>query len=144
MDDVTTLLQTAACIARLLKRLEELLAWARMKIKPQKSRSLSIRKGTRNDNIVFTVAGERIPLLAEASVRSLRRMYMADLSEKNMASAVTAQLQEGLHKIDQCPLPGKFKVWCYQHTLYHRLMWPLKLSDITMTTVLKLEAKANN
>ena len=46
MNDVTTLLQTAACTARLLKRLEELLAWARMKIKPPKSRSLSIRKGT--------------------------------------------------------------------------------------------------
>lgn len=36
------------------------------------------------------------------------------------------------------------KVWYYQFTLYHRLMWPLKLSDIPMTTVLKLEAKANN
>ncbi|CAJ1071380.1 uncharacterized protein LOC111834513 [Xyrichtys novacula] len=118
MDDVTTLLQTAACTARLLKQLEELLAWARMKIKPPKSRSLSIRKGTRNNIIVFTVASERIPLLVEAPVRSLGRMYTADLSDKNMASAVTAQLQEDLHKIDQCPLPGKFKVWCYQFTLF--------------------------
>ena len=143
MDDVTTLLQTAACTARLLKRLEELLTWARMKIKPPKSRSLSIRKGTRNYNIIFTVDGERIPLLAEEPVRSLGRLYTADLSDKNMASAVKTQLQDGLHKIDQCPLP-KFKVWCYQFTLYHRLMWPLKLNDITMTMVLKLEAKANN
>ncbi|KAL2078851.1 hypothetical protein ACEWY4_024595 [Coilia grayii] len=46
MDDITTILQTAACTARLLKRIDELVAWARMKIKPTKSRSLSLRKGS--------------------------------------------------------------------------------------------------
>ena len=69
-----------------------------------------------------TVDGERIPLLAEEPVRSVGRLYTADLSDMNMASAVKTQLQDGLHKIDQCPLPGKFKVWCYQFTLYHHLM----------------------
>lgn len=34
MDDMTTLLQTAACSSRLLRRLEKLLAWARMESKP--------------------------------------------------------------------------------------------------------------
>lgn len=43
MDVVTSLLQTAACTARFLKRFEELLSWARMKIKPAKSHSFSIR-----------------------------------------------------------------------------------------------------
>lgn len=41
-------------------------------------------------------------------------------------------------------LPGKFKVWCYQFTLYQRLMWPLKLCDTTSTTALKMDSKANN
>lgn len=143
MDDDTTLLQTAACTARLLKSLEELLGWACMKIKPTKSRSLSIQKGIRIDNICFTVDGERIPLVVEEPVRSLGRLYMADLSDKHMVSAIATQLTDGLHKINQCFLPGKFKVWCYQFTLYQRLMWPLKLCDITLTSVLKLEAKAN-
>lgn len=71
MDDITTLLQTAACTTRLLKRLEELLSWARLEIKPSKSRSLSIRKGVRNDSITFAVGGERIPILAEHPIRSL-------------------------------------------------------------------------
>nr|XP_023649650.1 uncharacterized protein LOC111834513 [Paramormyrops kingsleyae]XP_023649659.1 uncharacterized protein LOC111834513 [Paramormyrops kingsleyae] len=144
MDDVTTLLQTAACTARLLKRLEESLAWVRMKIKPTKSCSLSIQKGVRNDNICFTVDGERIPLVVEEAVRNLGRLYTADLSDKHMASAVTTQLMDGLHKINQCSLPGKFKVLCNQFPLNKRIMWPLKLCEITMTTVLKLEAKANN
>ena len=144
MDDVTSLLQTAACTSRLLKRLEELLNWARMKIKPAKSRSLSIRKGSRNDNIVFAVDGEKIPLLTEQSVRSLGREYTADLSDKHMAHSVITQLSEGLVKIDESHLPGKFKTWCYQFTLYHRLMWPLKLSEISASTVQRMDQKANN
>lgn len=75
MDNITSLLQTATCTARLLKRFEELLGWARMRIQPPKSRSLLIRKGARNDLITFTADGERIPLLAEQPVRSFGRLY---------------------------------------------------------------------
>ncbi|XP_077360290.1 alkaline ceramidase 3 isoform X4 [Festucalex cinctus] len=58
----------------------------------------------------FTVAGERIPLLAEEPVRSLGRTYMANLIDKSIASAVTTQRQDGLRNIDQCPQPRKFKL----------------------------------
>ncbi|KAL7372628.1 hypothetical protein ABVT39_019614 [Epinephelus coioides] len=130
MDDVTTLLQTLACTARLLKRFEELLTWARMRIKPVKSRSLSIRKGVRTDSICFTVDNEKIPLLVDQPVQSLGRLYTANLSDKHMAALIGSQLLDGLSKIDRSPLAGKFKVWCYQFTLYQRLMWPLKLCAI--------------
>ncbi|KAJ8334019.1 hypothetical protein SKAU_G00413380 [Synaphobranchus kaupii] len=144
MDDVTTLLQTAACTNRLLKRLEELLIWARIKIKPAKSLSLSIRKGARSDNISFSVDGAKIPLLVEQPVRSLGRLYTADLSDKHMTSSIMTQLSEGLGKLDQSHLPGNLVIWCYQFTLYQRLMWPLKLSEIASTAVLKMDSKANN
>lgn len=39
MDDVTTILQTAPCTVKLLKRFDELVEWARMRIKSSKSRS---------------------------------------------------------------------------------------------------------
>lgn len=75
MDDVTILLQTAACTARFPKRLEELLAWTHMKIKRTKSCSLSIQKGIRSDTTYFTMDVERIPLLVEEPMRSLGRLY---------------------------------------------------------------------
>ncbi len=37
MDNVASLLQTVHCTVRLLKRFEELLGWARMRIKPSES-----------------------------------------------------------------------------------------------------------
>ncbi len=144
MDDVTTLLQMAACTNRLLKRLEDLFTWARKKIKPSKSRSLSIRKGARRDNISFSVNSEQLPRLIDQPVKSLGRLYTADLSDRNMAVSVTTQLTGGLKKIDESLLPDKFKVWCYQFTLFHCLLCPLKLCDITSPTVLKMDTKANN
>ncbi|KAL6489820.1 hypothetical protein MHYP_G00001650 [Metynnis hypsauchen] len=144
MDDITTLLQTAACTSRLLKRMDELMSWARMKIKPSKSRSLSLRRGVRNDRTTFVVGGEKIPLLAEQAIRSLGRQYTAELSDKHMGKTVMKQLCDGLARIDQSQLPGKYKVWCYQFTLYRRVMWPLKMSEIPSSTVSKMDGKANS
>lgn len=116
-----------------------------MKIKSAKSRSLSIRKGRQQlDSISFQVAGERIPVLAGQPIRSLGRDYTADLTDRHMADAVTNQLKEGLERINHSYLRSKYKVWCYQFTLYPCLIWPLKMCEITATTVKKLDAKANN
>ena len=85
-----TLLQTTACTSRPLKRLEELLTWAWMKIKPANSHSLLIRKGASSDNISFSVDGEEILHLADQPLRSLGRLYTADLYSKHMAASVTS------------------------------------------------------
>ncbi|KAJ8402771.1 hypothetical protein AAFF_G00364430 [Aldrovandia affinis] len=71
MDDVTSILQTAACTTRLLKRLDELVSWARMKIKPFKTQSLSRRKWVRIDNTIFVAGGEQIQLLVIQLIQSL-------------------------------------------------------------------------
>ncbi|XP_039516167.1 receptor-type tyrosine-protein phosphatase beta-like [Pimephales promelas] len=123
MDDITTILQTAACTTRLLKRVDELVGWARMKIKPAKSRSLSIRKGP---------------------VRSLGRSYTADLSDRQMGETVRKQLADGLARINQSQLPGKYKVWSYQFILYPRVMWPLKMSEVPSSVANKMDELANS
>lgn len=59
-----------------------------------------------------------------------------------MAASIGSQLLDGLSNIDRSPLPEKFKVWCYQFTLYQRLMWPLKLCNVSLATAQKLDSKA--
>ncbi|RXN06597.1 hypothetical protein ROHU_032706 [Labeo rohita] len=107
-------------------------------------RSLSLRRGVRNDNTIFVVGGEKIPLLSEQPIKSLGRQYTADLSDKQMGKTIMKQLSDGLARIDQSQLPGKFKVWCYQFTLYRRIMWPLKMSEIPSSTVSMMDGKANS
>ena len=76
-----------------------------MKIKPAKSRSLSIRKGVRDDRTVFSAGGEKIPLLAEQPIRSLGREYTSELSDRQMGRTAQKQLREGLARIDNSQLP---------------------------------------
>ncbi|KAJ8339212.1 hypothetical protein SKAU_G00359980 [Synaphobranchus kaupii] len=120
MDDITCLLRTTPCMSRLLKRLDELISWARMKFKPCKSRSLSLRKGVWNDRAIFTISGENIPLIVDQPIRRLGRQYTSSLSDKEMGKAILQQLSAGLSRIDASQLPGKHKVWCYHFTLYPR------------------------
>lgn len=122
--------------------MDELMSWARIKIKPSESRSLSLRRGVRNDTI-FVVSREKIPLLSEQPIKSLERQYTAELSDKQMGRTVIKQLTDGLSRIDQSQLPEKYKVWCYQFTLYRRVMWRLKMSEISSSTANKMDGKAN-
>lgn len=54
------------------------------------------------------------------------------------------QLSEGLANIDQSQIPGKYKVWCSQFTLYKRVLWLPKMSEIPSSTADKLERKTNS
>lgn len=80
--------------------------------------SLSIWKGRRVDTISFQVSGERIPVHSEQPIRSFGREYSAELTDKHMATTVITQLKDGLKRTDQSYLSGKYKLWCYQFTLY--------------------------
>lgn len=67
---------------------------------------------------IFVVGGENIPLLSEQTIKSLGRQYTAELSEKQIGKTVMQHLSNGLTRIDQSQLPGKYKVWCYKFTPY--------------------------
>ncbi len=92
-----------------------------------------MQKGEQNDRATFIL---RIIL-------RLKRQYTSSISDKEMGKTVLQQLSVGLSKIDSCQLPGKYKVWCYNFTLYSRIMWPPKLS-VTSSAISRMDAKANS
>lgn len=97
----------------------------------------------RTNRTVFTVGGEKIPLFSEQPIRSLGREYTADLSDRKMGKMVQKQLEHGLARIDSSQLPVKFKLWCYQFTLFQGVMCPLKMCEIPSTTASRLDGIAN-
>ncbi|KAJ8010150.1 hypothetical protein DPEC_G00071990 [Dallia pectoralis] len=94
MDDMTTLTTTAACTRRLLGKLQENIKWARMTIKPNKSRSISIVKGQLK-NVRFCIGDDPIPTVSEQPVKSLGRWYNASLGDKDQVQ------QESLNWLSQ-------------------------------------------
>ena len=138
MDDMTTLTTTAACTRRLLAKLQDNIKWARMKIKPSKSRSISIVKGHLKD-VRFCIGDDPIPTVSEQPVKSLGRWYNESLRDKDQVQQVRQDIADGLESINKTLLPGKLKLWCLQFGLLPRVMWPLTVYEVPITTVEKME-----
>lgn len=60
------------------KDLIELTDWAWMEFKPEKSRSLVLRKGRVQDRFRFKIKDAIIPMVKERSVKSWGKWYRAD------------------------------------------------------------------
>lgn len=69
-----------------------------MKIKPSKSRSLSLRRGVRNDSTTFVVGAQNILLLSVQPIESLRKQFTAELSDKQMERDETALRRPGKYQ----------------------------------------------
>ena len=138
MDDLTTLTTTKACTARLLRKLQDNIELARMKIKPGKSRSIAIVKGKLSDHR-FHIGEEAIPTVSEKPVKSLGRWYDSSLKDKEQVEQLRKEVARDLKAIDGTMLPGKLKLWCMQYGLLPRLLWPLTLYEVPLSKVEKLE-----
>ena len=109
MDDIAVLSKSEEATRRMLERLDELIAWSRMKFKAKKSRSCTFRKGKQIE-VRYTIAGEPIPTVREQPVKSLGRMYKENLSDRGQGVEIFNQATDSLKEIDHAKLPGKFKL----------------------------------
>ena len=140
MDDITILSPDLEGVECALERLQLLIRWARMKFKPQKSRSLSLRKG-KVINCFFSVEGVRMPIVREAPVKSLGRWYSCPITDRHRGVEIEHTAVTGLKTIDKCCLPGRLKTWCLQFVLIPQLLWPLQLYEVAVTRVEAIERR---
>ena len=92
MDDLTTLTTTKACTVRLLGKLQENIEWACMKIKPSKSRSISIVKGKLSDHRFHIALHLPISSLAEEYKCAKVRLEIMLLDSSNPFVAQAAPI----------------------------------------------------
>lgn len=114
------------------------IAGEQMKIKPNKSRSISIVKGELK-NVKFCIGDDPIPTVSEQPVKTLGRWYNASLRDKDQVQQLRQDITNGLENINKTLLPGKFKLWCLKFGLLSRIIWPLSIYEVPITTVEKME-----
>ena len=73
MDEITIVLKDVKAMQQAINRVNELLQWARMKVKPAKSRSLTLLRGKVDPKTMFTIANNNIPTVCGGPVKSLGR-----------------------------------------------------------------------
>ena len=141
MDDITVTTSSVIGCKLIVRGLEKLIVWARMRFKPGKSRSLVLQKGKIKSTARFTIAGEFIPTVTEKPVKSLGKWFDSSTKDQAAIKGIGGDLDDWLRKIDKSGLPGKFKAWLYQHTILPQILWPLMLYEVAITTVEGMERK---
>ncbi len=141
MDDMTVTTKSAVGTRWILRGLESMLSWARMKCKPKKSRSLVVKRGKVTNTIRFEVQGEQIPTVSEQPVKCLGKWYDDTMKDVQNNRKTVRQTEKWLKQIENNLLPGKYKVWCYQFGLLPRLQWPMLVYDMPSSTAEELDRK---
>ena len=134
MDDITTTTETMVQTNHLLQRLSEKLEWARLKVKPKKCRCLVIHHGVISKRTA-SISGEPITSLTEEPIKYLGKEYNLSLSDQNQTNAIISMAKNGLKKINNAKLPGRYKSWILQHMLLPKIMWPLTIYNIPASKV---------
>jgi len=153
MDDVSILTCTVPMARDLLSRMEVAVAWARMKLKPEKSRSLVIRKGRAIDEEPFAVGGELvngvvvngevIPSLQRKSLRTLGRVYTADINDFWTKGMLEKKVVSSLKQLNRSKAKGAMKLWAMHHILLQQVRWDLMVYDLPPSYIEDLEKEFN-
>ncbi|KAI4876470.1 hypothetical protein NFI96_017397 [Prochilodus magdalenae] len=144
MDDLTVTTTSVPGCRWILQGLEKLISWARMSFKPSKSRSMVLKRGKVVDKFRFVVDGEEIPSITEKPVMSLGKAFNSSLQDKASVQTTIKKLESWLHAVDKSGVPGRFKAWLYQHGILPRILWPLLVYEVPMSTVETLERKISS
>ncbi|GFO37033.1 reverse transcriptase [Plakobranchus ocellatus] len=121
MDDTTIICSKEDETRGMLTRLDDLMSWCRMEIKPKKSRSLSIRRGKVDEATTFTVAEQQIPTVSREPVKSFGRWYDSSMKDTRRGAETLEFASESLLAINKCGLQGSVKIWCLHLCLFPNL-----------------------
>ena len=140
MDDIATSTRTTVQTNHLLKELSKFFDWAGLEVRPDKCRTLVIKKGTVVNQPVY-YKGEAVKSITEKPIKYLGKIYNKTCHDKEQIGDVCKELVKSLTKIDKEMLPGRCKAWILEHMLLPRLMWPISMYKFPMSKIEDMQAK---
>jgi hypothetical protein len=143
MDDLALAARTVPVAKMILKRVTEVLRWARMKQKAKKSRSLVMVKGRTMNVKPFEVEDVAIPSVQEKPIKSLGRVYNHSVSDKKAREQLQVKVKEGILKIDKSDFTGYMKLWFLNHVLVPKFTSQLTVYEVPMSKVENMERMMN-
>ena len=98
MDDVNLITTSTPASEIALQRTLADLKWARIKLKPHKSRSLVIKGRKRIDEQPFQVVEEIIPSFQKEPLKTLGRVYNSSVSDRQAQEDLKKKIKELVQK----------------------------------------------
>lgn len=96
------------------------------------------------DKFCFTLPSDTILSITEKLVKILGEIFDASLKDSASIQKTIKDLEEWFTKVDKSGLPGIFKAWIYQHAILPRILWPLLVYEVPMSTVESMERRTSS
>lgn len=90
------------------------------------------------------VSSTAIPTISEKPVKSLGKMFDSSLRNMTSIQLTCTELDGWFRTVDKSGLPGKFKAQVNQHGILPRILWPLLIYSVLISTVETLQRTVNN
>ena len=143
MDDISLLVPSVPMAKVALTRTDEVLKWARMALKPSKSRSVVMKRGKLQKVQPFFVDGVVIPGLQEKPLRTLGRFFDLSIDDKDSRTTLFDNFCNGLWKLDKSSFTGFMKAWALHHVLIRQVEWDFMIYEMSLQWVEALQRKMN-
>ena len=153
MDDVSILTSSIPKDKKALRRTEVAVSWARMKLKPEKSRSFVMENGRAVDVEPFSVGGvlvdgqvvdgEVIPALQRKPLRTLGRVYNAGISDVWYKAELEKKVESRLKQLNRSKAKGAMNLWALHHILLPQVRWDLMVYELPVSFIEGLEKTLN-
>ena len=114
-----------------------------MRFKPVKYRSMVLRKGKVEHKFRLNITDAAIPTITEKPVKSIGNVFDCSLRDATSIQSAFIELDGWLKSVDRSGLPGKFKAWAYQHDILPRILWPLLVYAVPISTGETLERRVS-
>ncbi|KAK0148843.1 hypothetical protein N1851_010754 [Merluccius polli] len=101
-----------------------------------------VEKGKVTNKFHFTLSGTQIPSITEKPVKSLGKVFDCSLKDTAAIHATNLELEAWLATVDKSGLP-KFKAWIYQHGILPRILWPLLIYEVPISTIEGFERRVS-
>ncbi|CAJ1076455.1 uncharacterized protein LOC119791846 [Xyrichtys novacula] len=70
-------------------------------------------------------------------------MFSCSLKDTAAIQSTNQELEAWLVAVDKSGLPGKFKAWVYQHGILPRILWPLLVYEVPISTIESFERRVS-
>ena len=100
-------------------------------------------KNGKPKRIIFKIDGNPIPTVEEKPIKCLEKWFTIDGKDTTMIHDMSDQVEAWLKEVDKSGLPGRCETWCYQHGILPRLIWPISIYDVPLTTIERLKGKVS-
>ena len=103
-----------------------------------------LRKGKVVEKFRFNITGTAIPTISEKPVKSLDKVFDSSLRDTTSIQPTCTELDGLLKSVAKSGLPGKFKAWIYHHSILPRILWPLLVYAVPVSTVETLKRRVSS